>query len=188
MSKFFISALAMDSFKYLDTNLLTRRRLLIPLLLMASLGTVWGQCAGEVSTASNAASCTARSIPQRTVTSIDPKHSYSLAELIDIAEHNNPGTRIAWEHAKQRADELGIERSAYYPVLAGIATFAALRTVVPVPKALVPAGYITADVRLVQPEVTLQYVLFDSGKRKARVDAATAQTLAAGANFMGANQ
>lgn len=36
--------------------------------------------------------------------------------------------------------------------------------------------------------MTLQYVLFDSGKRKARVDAATAETLAAGANFMQANQ
>ena len=157
-------------------------------VVAASIGTLWGQCAGEVSTAANAASCTARSIPEATVTSLDPKHSYSLAELIDIAEHNNPDTRIVWERAKQRADQLGIERSAYYPVLAGVATFAAERTIVPLPKALVPAGYVTTEVPLVQPEVTLQYVLFDSGKRKARVDVATAQTLAAGANFMQANQ
>jgi outer membrane protein TolC len=152
------------------------------------MGTVWGQCAGEVSTAANAAGSTARSIPQATVTSIDPNHSFSLAELIDIAEHNNPATRIAWERAKQRADQLGIERSAYYPVLAGVATFAATRTIVPIPKALVPAGYVTAEVPLVQPEVTLQYILFDSRKRKARVNAATAEALAAGANFMQANQ
>jgi outer membrane protein TolC len=188
MSKFFICALAIDSFKYLGTGLTTRKTLLIALLVAASVGTVWGQCAGEVSTAANAASCTARSIPQATVTSIDPKHSFSLAELIDIAEHNNPTTRIAWERAKQKADQLGIERSAYYPILAGVATFAASRTIVPLPKALVPAGYVTTEVPLVQPEVTLQYVLFDSGKRKARVDAATAQALAAGANFMQANQ
>jgi outer membrane protein TolC len=188
MSKFFIRAFAIDSLKYLGTGLITRKTLLIPLLAAASMGTVWGQCAGEVSTAANAASYTAHSIAQAGVTSIDPQHSYSLAELIDIAEHNNPGTRIAWERAKQRADQLGIERSAYYPVLAGVATFAASRTIVPLPEALVPGGYVTAEVPLVQPEVTLQYVLFDSGKRKARVDAATAETLAAGANFMQANQ
>ncbi len=188
MSKFLISAVAKDAIGYLGTGLITCKTLLMALMVAASIGTLWGQCAGEVSNAANAASCTARSIPQRTVTRIDTTHSYSLAELIDIAEHNNPGTRVAWEHAKQRAEQLGIERSAYYPVLAGVAAFAAFRTIVPVPTALVPAGYLTADVTLVQPEVTLQYVLFDSGKRKARVDAATAQTLAAGANFMQANQ
>ena len=161
---------------------------MIALVVAGSMGTVWGQCAGEVSTPAYAASCTARSIPQGTVTRIDLKHSYSLAELIDIAEHNNPATRIAWERAKQKADQLGIERSAYYPVLAGVATFAAERTIVPVPKALVPPGYVTIETPLVQPEVTLQYVLFDSGKRKARVDAATAEALTAGANFMQANQ
>ena len=46
----------------------------------------------------------------------------------------------------------------------------------------------TIETPLVEPEVTLQYILFDSGKRKARVDAASAQALAAGANFMQANQ
>jgi outer membrane protein TolC len=84
-----------------------------------------------VSTADNAARCTTRSIPQRAAANIDPTHSYSLAELIDIAEHNNPGTRIAWERAKQKAEQLGIERSAYYPVLAGIVSFADFRTVFP---------------------------------------------------------
>ena len=117
MSQFFISARAMDSFQHLGTGRITCKTLAIPLLLAASMGTVWGQCAAEVSTIANAASCTARSLPQATVTSIDPKHSYSLAELIDIAEHNNPGTRIVWERAKQSADQLGIERSAYYPVV-----------------------------------------------------------------------
>ena len=60
MSKFFICALAIDSFKYLGTGLITRKTLLISLLVAASMGTVWGQCAGEVSTAANAAGCTAR--------------------------------------------------------------------------------------------------------------------------------
>ncbi|HYZ85408.1 MAG TPA: TolC family protein [Bryobacteraceae bacterium] len=111
-----------------------------------------------------------------------------MAELIDIAEHNNPRTRVAWERAKQKADQLGIERSAYYPLLAGVATFAGQRIIEPFPKPLAPLGYITVEAGLVQPEITLQYILFDSGKRKASVDAATAETLAAGANFIQINQ
>jgi TolC family type I secretion outer membrane protein len=162
--------------------------MLVALLGAASLGSLWGQCAGELSTPDKAASCTARATPEATIASLDPKRAYSLAELIDIAEHNNPATRIAWERAKQRAEQLGMERSAYYPLLAGVAAFGATRSIIPVPKAIVPPGYVTTDVPLVQPEVTLQYLLFDSGKRKARVDAASAHALAAGANFMQANQ
>jgi outer membrane protein len=165
-----------------------RRRLLIPLALAACVAEVWGQCVGDVSTPRGAANCTARSTPQSGTASIDPSHPYSLAELIDIAEHNNPRTRVAWEHAKQKADQLGIERSAYYPILAGVATFAGQRIIEPFPKPIAPLGYITVEVPLVEPEITLQYLLFDSGKRKASVDAATAETLVAGANFIQTNQ
>jgi len=49
---------------------------------------------------------------------IDPAKPYRLEELIDIAETNNPRTRIAWEAAKQAANRLGIARSDYYPHLA----------------------------------------------------------------------
>jgi outer membrane protein len=73
-------------------------------------------------------------------------------------------------------------------VLAGVATFAAKRIIEPFPKPLAPLGYTTDEIPIVQPEVTLQYLLFDSGKRKATVDAATAETLYAGANFIQANQ
>lgn len=39
-----------------------------------------------------------------------------------------------------------------------------------------------------QPEITLDYLLFDFGKREAKVDATVAQKLAAGANFIRTNQ
>jgi outer membrane protein TolC len=39
-----------------------------------------------------------------------------------------------------------------------------------------------------QPEITLQYLIFDFGKREGKVDEAAAQKLAAGANFIAANQ
>ncbi len=146
------------------------------------------QCAGIASTPQLAADCAARSVPDQKIASIDPKHTYSLAELIDIAEHNNPRTRIVWERAKQRAEQLGIEKSAYFPVLAGLATFADQRIIEPFPKPLAPRGYTMVEVPLVQPEVTLNYLLFDFGKREAKVDAATAGKLAAGAGFIQANQ
>ncbi len=38
--------------------------------------------------------------------------------MIDIAEHNNPDTRVAWENAKARAGDLGITKSTLYPTMA----------------------------------------------------------------------
>jgi outer membrane protein TolC len=156
----------------------------VPLLQSVALA----QCAGNVSTPSLAADCAAGATPEQKIASTDPAHSYTLAELIDIAEHNNPRTRIAWERAKQRANQLGVARSAYYPVLAGIATFADEHIINPFPKPLAPLGYTLANIPLVQPEIELQYLLFDFGRRGAKLDAATAQKLAAGANFIQINQ
>jgi outer membrane protein len=146
------------------------------------------QCAGIASTPGAAADCAAHAIPVDSVAKLDPTHLYTLAELIDIAEHNNPRTRIVWERAKQKADELGIAKSAYYPVLAGVAAFSDERIIEPFPKPLAPRGYVMVEVPAIVPEVTLDYLIFDFGKREAKVDAATAEKLAAGANFVQANQ
>ena len=146
------------------------------------------QCIGADFTPKAAADCAHDATPNDRVAQIDPAHAYSLAELIDIAELNNPRTHIAWERAKQAADRLGIEKSAYYPVLSGLAAFADERIINPFPKPLAPRGYTMAEIPAVVPELTLDFLIFDSGKREARVDAATAQKLAAGANFIRANQ
>lgn len=149
---------------------------------------VMGQCAAIATAPTAAADCAAHAVAQDNVAIIDPGHAYALAELIDIAERNNPHTRILWERAKQRAEALGIEKSAYYPVLAGLAAFGDQRAIVPFPKPLAPRGYVMVELPIVQPEVTLQYLVFDFGKREGRVDQATAEKIAAGANFIGANQ
>src|ERR1700722_20324000 len=52
---------------------------------------------------------------------IDVTKSYSLADLVDFAESNNPETRVAWEGAKERAAALRIAQSELYPVLAAVA-------------------------------------------------------------------
>src|SRR5258708_916849 len=150
--------------------------------------TIWAQCAGIASTPGAAADCVAHAIPPDTVAKLDPAHPYTLAELIDIAEHNNPRTRIVWERAKQEADKVGVAESAYYPVLAGVAAFSDERIVSPFPKPLAPRGYTMVEIPAGVPEVALDYLVFDFGKREAKVDAATAEKLAAGANFVQANQ
>jgi len=147
-----------------------------------------GQCSGIVSNPNEASLCTSYAIPDSKVTTIDQQHRYSLAELIDIGERNNPKTRTVWERAKQQAKLLGIAKSEYFPVLAATALFAYQRVVEPFPKPLSPVGYSILDLPLVQPQIELQYLLFDFGGRKARVDAAKAQALAAGAQFIKINQ
>jgi len=169
---------------------LFRVRLLLPLLTLwvCTFEKAWAQCAGDVSNPQLASDCTARAIPQEKIATLAPGRAYTLAELIDIAEHNNPRTRVAWERAKQRADRLGVARSAYYPILAGEAAFAGERIISPFPKPLAPLGYTLVRIPLVQPEVTLQYLIFDFGRRGAEVEAAMAEKLAAGANFVQTNQ
>src|ERR1700678_1466496 len=137
------------------------------------------QCAAIASTPNAAADCAAHNIPQGAVTPLDAAHTYSLAELIDLAERNNPRTRVAWERARQSAEELGVARSSYYPVLAGQAAFAAQRFILPFPKPLAPRGYVMVETPGIVPEITLDYLIFDFGKREAKVDAATAEKLPA---------
>jgi outer membrane protein len=162
--------------------------LLLSLLLAFSAAQAQGQCAGEVSSPAAVADCDARETPREGVAILDPVRPYTLAELIDIAEHHNPATRTIWERAKQRARELGLAQSAYYPELDGLAVFGDERLINPFPKPLAPRGYVMVEVPKVQPEVALQYLIFDFGKREATVDAAKAEKFAAGADVIQVNQ
>jgi outer membrane protein TolC len=162
--------------------------LLLSLLLALSAARAQGQCAGKVSSPAAAADCTARETPREGTAILDPVHAYSLAELIDVAEHHNPSTRTIWERAKQKARELGLAKSAYYPELEGLAVLGDERLINPFPEPLAPRGYVMVEVPTVRPEVTLQYLIFDFGKREATVDSAKAERLAAGADVIQVNQ
>src|ERR1700749_1412110 len=48
---------------------------------------------------------------------LDRRRVYSLPELIDIAQSNNPLTRAAWNDARNAALATGIAESAYLPRL-----------------------------------------------------------------------
>ena len=162
--------------------------LFLSLLLAFSAARALGQCAGKVSSPAAAAECAARETPREGTAILDPAHSYTLAELIDVAEDHNPDTRTIWERAKQKARELGLAKSAYYPQLDGLAVFGDERLINPFPKPLAPRGYVMVELPIVRPEVTLQYLIFDFGKREANVDSANAERLAAGADVIQVNQ
>jgi outer membrane protein TolC len=162
--------------------------LLLSLFLPLSTARVLGQCAGRVSSPATVADCAARETPSEGKAILDPAHPYTLAELIDVAEHHNPNTRTIWERAKQKARELGLAKAAYYPELEGLAVFGDGRLINPFPKPLAPRGYVMVEVPIVRPEVTLQYLIFDFGKREASVDSANQEKLAAGADLIQVNQ
>ncbi|HLK64278.1 MAG TPA: TolC family protein [Bryobacteraceae bacterium] len=146
------------------------------------------QCSSKAGTPAEASACASHAIPDSKVAVLERGHQYSLAELIDIGERNHPTTRATWERAKQQAKLLGIEKSEYFPVLAATALFADQRTAQPFPKPLSPVGYSVVDLPLIQPQIELQYLIFDFGGRQARVDAAKAEALAAAARFIKTNQ
>jgi outer membrane protein TolC len=170
------------------THLLRGIKAILILLLGVCHEQAVAQCTGIVSNPAEVSACATYAIPDPKVTIMDRQHQYSLAELIDIGERNHPTTRTTWEQAKQQAKRLGIEKSEYFPVLAASVLFADQRAAQPFPKPLSPEGYSVVDLPLVQPQLELQFLLFDFGGRKARVDAAKADALAAAARFIKTNQ
>jgi outer membrane protein len=162
--------------------------LFLSLLLAFWAPRVPGQCAGKVSSPAAAADCAARETPREGTAILDPAHPYSLGELIDVAEQHNPSTRVVWERAKQKARELDLAKSAYYPKFEGLAVFGDERLINPFPEPLAPRGYVMVEVPAVRPEVALQYLIFDFGKREASVGSAKDEEFAAGADVIQVNQ
>jgi len=159
------------------------------LLLSADGKRATAQCQGPLTWLENAARGTARSSVPMSRAGIDPTKPYRLEELIDIAETNDPRTRIAWEAVKQAADGLGIARSDYFPHLAALVLSGDQRVIEPFPKPLgAPQGYLMLELPVVESGVELKYNIFDFGRRGARVEASQAIRLATVAGFQRTNQ
>jgi outer membrane protein len=102
--------------------------------------------------------------------------TYSLAELVDLAEAHNPETRAAWELARAQAAALGVARSELFPVLAVIASSQTLRR-----EAFFGSQFTPQTIQALDATFALSYTVFDFGGRAGRIDAARAQAL--GSNF-----
>lgn len=116
---------------------------------------------------------------------IDPDRAYTLAELIDIAQRNNPSTRAVWERARQAALSIGLVDGAYQPMLAASVTAGYERAVFPIVAVppLINENYFTSETADVVPELQLNWLLYDFGRREAAEDAARSGALAASASF-----
>jgi outer membrane protein len=109
---------------------------------------------------------------------IDPLRTYSLSELIDLAESHNPETRAAWERARAQAAALGVARSELYPVLAAAALSQTTRSDV-----YLTDRFFRQTIQDFDVQLQLNYTIFDFGARGGRIDAARAQVLAANFGF-----
>ena len=109
---------------------------------------------------------------------IEPGKIYSLAELIDLAEANNPETRVAWESARARAASLGIARSELFPTLSAVALAG-------VNRAEAPSGsqFYRQTIPSYQLSLEFNYKIFDFGARRGRITAESARLLAANFGF-----
>lgn len=110
--------------------------------------------------------------------SIDPGKVFTLPELIDLAEMHNPDTRVTWEAARERAAEVGIARSAYYPTLTAVALAATIRDA-----ALIGPSFHRQTLGIFEPTLHVEYLVFDFGARAGAVDVAKANLIAANLRF-----
>ena len=114
--------------------------------------------------------------------SVDPNHVYTLPELVDIAERNNPETRVAWEQAKQRAAATGIARSALFPTVAALASASYSQY------SLFVTRFYHQDLATFPATLSVNYTVFDFGGRGAKIDQAKANLLAADFTFNDAHR
>jgi len=105
---------------------------------------------------------------------VDAVRTYSLAELIDLAEAHNPETRQAWETARSQASALGVARSELYPTLAAAALSQTTRY-----QAYLNTRFYRETEQSFGLALDLNYTVFDFGARAGRIDAAKAELLAA---------
>jgi outer membrane protein len=117
--------------------------------------------------------------PPRSTPSLvpDPAKIYTLAELVNLAEQNNPETRVAWENAKARAAELGISKATLYPTVAAAAMASSVRT-----ELLFAPDYIRQTLYSFSPALEVDYTIFDFGRRLDEIAVSRNNLLAA--NFL----
>ncbi len=110
---------------------------------------------------------------------VDQSKTYSLSELIDLAEAHNPATRASWERARSQAAALGITRSELYPTLA-----AAALSQTESGQAFFGNRFFGQTTQTFELALDLNYTVFDFGARSARIDAARARLLSANFTFI----
>jgi outer membrane protein len=135
---------------------------------------------------------------------------YSLPELIDIAESNNPVTRNAWNDARDAALAAGIAKSTYLPLISAgivqgwqrshidfsnrnqVSTLGATLPALPISTTSTTPPSPDNDVNVTGEGdievLSIQWLLFDFGKRAALVQVAKQESAVSNIAFTAAHQ
>lgn len=131
-------------------------------------------------------------IPQLPHTEVNNDQAYTLAELIDLAQQNNPTTRIAWLEAEQAALAAGLVKATYLPLITasviGGYQRAKWTSEVDLGPFEIPLPSQNVTTKGVVPALNLNWLLFDFGKRDALYKAANNMAFASQAQFTAAHQ
>src|SRR5215471_15297278 len=141
---------------------------------------------------------------RRYLPAINPRKTYNLAELIDIAQRSNPETRVAWERARMAAAAVGLTESAYYPYIVAAAAGGYDRAFIPFPTLrttqkppsngnlpnveIVGGGTLITESLLARAELNAKWLLIDFGERSAIRAAAREKLMMANVGFNGTHQ
>jgi outer membrane protein TolC len=112
---------------------------------------------------------------------------YTLADLIDLAESNNPATRVAWNDARKVALAAGIAESAYLPTITASA-LAGYQGSHGSSSALGVGFSNGASLTGALSAISMQWLLFDFGERVAVIDAAKQLSVISNVAFTAAHQ
>ena len=128
---------------------------------------------------------------------VDSGKSYTLPELVDLAQRHNPSTRISWESAVQAAASTGMTESQFYPTLTVESSYGGGYWSQDLTGAKSQSG-IVVPVNLndkasgayssLSAGVNLRYTLFDFGERIANTKAAKRTQTAANLSFNATHQ
>lgn len=120
-----------------------------------------------------------------------PGQRYDLPRLIDIAQTNNPVTRAAWLRARQAALAVGLVEASYLPqlsaeILAGrhLSDSAAGGD----PLGILGPGTTEVGTGVNTAVLSVQWLMFDFGRRAALRQAAVETSFAGNVAFVGAHQ
>src|ERR1700677_3526275 len=108
----------------------------------------------------------------------DPTKIYTLPELVNLAEQNNPETRVAWENAKARAADLGVSKATLYPTVAALAIAQSARD-----NLFFAPNYYRQTVDTFSPALEVDYIVFDFGRRLQEIAISRSNLLAANFAF-----
>jgi outer membrane protein len=119
---------------------------------------------------------------------VEAGKTYSLAELIDLAELNNPSTRIAWNDARKAALAAGIAESAYLPRITAAAVGGYEDGSGGRSSLLGQSFNTSSNGSAAIAAVSLQWLLFDFGERQAVVEAAKQASVVSNIAFTAVHQ